>query len=176
MRKRIGTMLAVILSIVVNGSPVHESRQDEERAAFAGFVEATPLLWGGGEADPTQKKEGEKERVPTCFTPWLSSYMEGDTAPIRNMLACAVRRWPVPGGIDKAISVVDCESSFNPFTVLGPHRGLFQHNEKYWHERWKNWGSGLNFSVPDDPFDAWASIIVSVRIINRYGWSAWSCG
>lgn len=143
----------------------------------------TSILWGADEdgamlrwrrgGAQSESRPQPAARLRVCWSPWLVPYMKGNTQPIKKMLACAVKLWPVRGGLDKALEVVDCESSFNPYTEHKGHLGLFQHAEKYWLERWWRWG--LDMGVPRNPMNAWSNIIVSVRIINRYGWSAWSC-
>lgn len=127
-------------------------------------VSATrPFIWGG-----------ERPTGRPCFVPWLSSYMGGNTRPILRMLRCAEQMYPVRGGLDKVMRVVDCESKFNPFAVSdsGRHIGLFQHDQRYWMTRWHKWSLDR---MPKNPTNAWANIMVSMRIIHFYGWSAWSC-
>lgn len=181
--RRLLATIALTVAVVVGRSEVY--RHDVEggaaprRVGFASSV--APLLWGADEDAAVAARDALAYRqtagllLRLCHEPWLSSYMDGDSRPIKRMLACAVKLWPVPGGIDKAISVVDCESKFDPFAVneSGRHIGLFQHDRRYWLARWRRWG--LDLGVPQNPTNAWSSIIVSVRIINRYGWGAWSC-
>lgn len=124
-----------------------------------------PSIWGASEP----RRPGANR---PCWEPWLSSYMRGDTGPIRAMLRCAERMFPVSGGIDKVMAVVACESEFDPFTEHEGHIGLFQHKREFWLARWRTWSLD---GMPRNPTNAWVNIMVSMRIINRYGWSAWSC-
>jgi hypothetical protein len=168
--------LCVLMFVGIHAGVVS---RPHDRSATAGSPLAThSFLWPSpNPADDRRPgpEDWSRNGALACFVPWRSSVKSGDAHPLMLMLRCAVTRWPVPGGLDKAISVVACESSWNPLTVNegGTHFGLFQHDKRYWRQRWRDWGKALD--TPNNPLDAWASIIVSVRIINRYGWSAWSC-
>lgn len=176
--KRLLATVALTATVVIARPQVY--RHDVEAPRRLGFASSVaPLLWGADEDGAFTARRALASRQPNrfmsrlCHEPWLTSYMEGDDQPIRKMLACAVRLWPVPGGLDKVFEVVDCESDFDPFAEYHGHIGLFQHNARYWLKRWERWG--LDLGTPRNPTDAWSNIIVSIRIINRYGWSAWSC-
>ena len=94
---------------------------------------------------------------------------------IKQLIGCAARRWPVPGGAYKAIAVAACESHLNPRALSsgGSYAGLFQQSTLYWPSRAMQYGQG-DRSV----YNGRANIIVSIRMAHANGsWSAWAgCG
>lgn len=170
--KRVAACCALAVVVVANARPLSIPGAGAVRVGDDPN-RATPFIAALATHDPVERGQA----FGACYEPWLSSYMEGNIRPIVRMMRCATQRWPVPGGLDKTMAVVGCESSFNPLNIntSGTHFGLFQHDGRYWRDRWREWGTGIDFQVPNNPLDAWASIMVSVRIVNRYGWSAWAC-
>ena len=114
------------------------------------------------------------ENAP-CDIRWKAAYyQDGDTHPVRRIIRCAVRLWPVPGGVKKAFSVARCESGFRPDAYYAGNAGVFQQRTKYWKGRVRTylrrwWPSNVS------PFNGRANVILSVRMANRYGWNAWAC-
>lgn len=168
-KKRIAVCMFLASTVMLHKPGVYTawaSPRPALRAAAEGST-ATPLIWGASEP----RRPGANR---PCWEPWLSSYMGGNTRPIFRMLRCAERMYPVRGGLNKVMQVVWCESRFNPFAVSesGRHFGLFQHDRKFWMTRWSAWSLD---GMPRNPTNAWTNIMVSMRIINAYGWGAWSC-
>lgn len=94
-------------------------------------------------------------------------------AGVQRVIACAVARWPVPGGLQQALSVAKCESGFRPRAEYRGHIGIYQHRDIYWMARWRKWGAPHDLSR--DPHNARSNIIVSIRMAHEAGWGAWSC-
>lgn len=176
-------LVSVLLTALAFHQPETLSSGGLDRRHLAGVVPlvasaGTPSTYSAGTVQ--EPRPGvfalSRQADRPCWFPWrFSFFMQGETRPLVQMLRCAVRRWPVPGGIEKAMAVVACESSFNPFAVNPKSKtaGLFQQHPAYWHKRWLRWGKSLN--TPPFPTNPWSNIIVSIRIVNAYGWSAWSC-
>ena len=106
-----------------------------------------------------------KIRSGFCHVDWRSGPHS-----VKHLIRCAQRRWHVPGGARKAISVGRCESGFNPKASSGSSDGVFQQNSRYWPGRAKKWG-----------FEGWsafngrANVLVSIQMAHSEGWSAWAC-
>ena len=106
-------------------------------------------------------------RVPdrVCDIPWTQGKRQ-----VKKLIRCAARRWEVPGGPRKALSVARCESGFNPAAYGGGNAGVYQQRIVYWPGRAKRWG-----------FRGWrvyngrANAIVSIRMAHAGGWGPWSC-
>ena len=94
-------------------------------------------------------------------------------AQVRRVIACAVARWPVPGGVRKAVAVAECESSLRPHAEFKGHLGIYQHAERYWAARWLRWGRP--WGLPRNPYNAHTNILVSIQMVHEGGWAAWSC-
>ena len=90
---------------------------------------------------------------------------------IRQLIRCAARRWPVPGGGVKAIAVADCESHLNPSAYnSGGYAGLFQQSTRYWASRADSFGQ-RDRSV----YNGRANIIVSIRMAHAArSWGDWA--
>lgn len=111
---------------------------------------------------------------------WFDPYYDqGRVGPVAEIIRCAVRRWPVPGGATKALAVARCESGLRPDAVGGDNLGTFQHKARYWRDRAKRY---LRPSWDVRPwrvsaFNGWANVIVSIRMAHdrNIGWWPWSC-
>lgn len=92
----------------------------------------------------------------------------------KALIRCAVARWPVKGGADKAICVARRESALNPKAVGGDgaYLGLFQHMKSAWHERFVAWTKRA-WQLKDDGLNGRSNTIVTIRIANAQGWAAW---
>src|SRR2546426_7694607 len=73
-------------------------------------------------------------RSSFCNVDW-----RGGPQKVRHLIRCTQRRWAVPGGASKALSVAKCESGFNPKASSGSSDGVFQQNRTYWPGRAKKW-------------------------------------
>ncbi|MGH2631605.1 MAG: hypothetical protein ACRDHI_13755 [Actinomycetota bacterium] len=90
---------------------------------------------------------------------------------VRQLIRCAERRWPVPGGPSQALYVADRESNFehDAYNSYSGASGIFQHLRRYWPGRAGAYGFG-GWSA----FNARANIIVTMRMVHRLGsWSPW---
>lgn len=109
-------------------------------------------------------------------------------------IACAVRIWPVAGGLAEALMIAHRESggliwpwARNPDTpsacrihpVSFGSCGVFQHLARYWpgrarawlHHDWFSrwaWGRGIS------PYNMRANVIVSIRMAHAAGWGPWA--
>lgn len=71
---------------------------------------------------------------------------------------------------DQIIRVMNCESRGQIRATNGVHKGIFQHNERFWPDRAKKYG------VPNyDIYDPYAQIIVSTNMFADGLSSHWEC-
>lgn len=101
------------------------------------------------------------------------------------LIRCATDRWPVPGGIKKALDVAYCESGDNlwPWAHYMGSLGVFQQNGRYWQDRVntylkRDWFPGKwnrIHRVPEGAYNARANVLVSIQMAHRSGWGPWSC-
>jgi hypothetical protein len=87
---------------------------------------------------------------------------------VKKLIRCAARHWGVSPRM--ALYVADRESDFRPRAFNGSScaKGVFQHLCRYWSGRayrygFKGWSA----------FNARANIIVTMKMVKRYGWSPW---
>lgn len=87
---------------------------------------------------------------------------------VKKLIRCTARFYGV--SIDKALYVAYRESKYYPraFNEWSCAKGIYQHLCRYWPTRADTFGF-------DDwsAFNARANIIVSMRMVKRYGWSPW---
>ena len=87
---------------------------------------------------------------------------------IKQLIRCAAHHYGI--GADKALAVARRESRFHPhaYNAWSCAKGIYQHLCRYWPGRADRYG-----------FDGWsaynarANIIVSMRMVRRYGWQPW---
>lgn len=101
------------------------------------------------------------------------------TLDVRRVIRCAVGKWSVPGGYDKAVAVASCESGSDLLDhSTDGYTGTFQQSTRYWDGR----RAAYNPVGWDKPLQhpAWhprANVVVSIRMAHADGdWSDWSQG
>jgi hypothetical protein len=92
----------------------------------------------------------------------------------KRVIRCAVERWSVPGGAEKAICIADAESGLNPEarSADGMYLGLFQHLAKGWPDRYREW-TRESWELDETALSGRTNAIVTARIVNAEGWGAW---
>lgn len=100
------------------------------------------------------------------------------TEDVRRTIVCAVGKWSVPGGVQRAISVASCESGSDLLDrSTDGYAGTFQQAVRYWPGRRATfnpdaWDKALHRSV----FNPRANVVVSIRMAHGVGWERdWSC-
>jgi hypothetical protein len=87
---------------------------------------------------------------------------------VKHLIRCAARRYGV--NVDRALYYAHRESRFHPkaFNSWSCAKGVYQHLCNYWPGRAKKYGF-------DDwsAYNARANIIVTMRMVRRYGWAPW---
>ncbi|GIU97146.1 MAG: hypothetical protein KatS3mg013_0949 [Actinomycetota bacterium] len=100
----------------------------------------------------------------------------------RRLIRCAVERWPVPGGAERAICIARRESGLDPSAIspTGDYRGLFQHARESWPTRYETFTREA-WELPEPARNGRTNAIVTVRMVRRYGgwgpagWPAKDC-
>jgi hypothetical protein len=92
----------------------------------------------------------------------------------KRVIRCAVERWSVPGGAEKAICIADAESGLNPEarSAGGEYLGLFQHLAKAWPDRYREW-TRESWELDETALSGRTNAIVTARIVNAEGWGVW---
>jgi hypothetical protein len=87
---------------------------------------------------------------------------------VKRLVRCAANFYGV--SIDKALYVANRESNFHPraYNSWSCAKGIFQHLCRYWPTRASSYGF-RDWSA----FNARANIMVTMRMVKRYGWSPW---
>jgi hypothetical protein len=94
---------------------------------------------------------------------------------VRRTIRCAARRWPVAGGVGKALQVARCESGFETNAYnSGGYAGVFQQAIRYWPDRQRVYDVE-RWELRPGVFNGRTNVTVSIRMAHRGGWSPWSC-
>ena len=99
-----------------------------------------------------------------CPIDWRQS-----TWHVKQLIKCAASHHGVSR--EKALYVAWRESRYRPsaYNPYGPAAGIYQHLLKYWPERAEDFGFKNS-----SPYNARANIIVTMRMVRRYGWIPWA--
>lgn len=98
-----------------------------------------------------------------CPIKWRQS-----TWKLKRLLRCAARYYGV--NVDKALEIAKRESRFVPtaYNATTCAKGIYQHLCKYWPTR------AYDFGFRDwSAYNARANIIVTMKMVRRYGWGPW---
>ena len=91
---------------------------------------------------------------------------------IKLTMDCAIDKWSVPGGFDKALDVALCESGADLKDPGGDgYAGTFQQSERYWSDRQsrlepRSWDRDLSENAANPR----ANVVVSIRMAHASGW------
>jgi hypothetical protein len=93
----------------------------------------------------------------------------------KRLIRCAVDRWSVPGGAEKAICIARAESDLNPEAESenGEYLGLFQHLAEAWPDRYEEWTRPA-WGLDESALSGRTNAIVTLRMVNANGWGPWS--
>jgi hypothetical protein len=92
----------------------------------------------------------------------------------KELIRCAVAKWPVRGGAARAICIADRESGLIPTAESsgGDFLGLFQHMATAWPDRYAAW-TWPGWRLKDDALNGRTNTIVTIRMVNAGGWGPW---
>lgn len=95
---------------------------------------------------------------------------------MRATIECAVRRWPVPGGLSMALLVASHESGLqaDAYNSSSGACGIYQHLIRYWPGR-QDQADRPWMPIGESCKNGRANIIVSIRIAHRLGWESNWC-
>jgi soluble lytic murein transglycosylase-like protein len=98
-----------------------------------------------------------------CDIDWRAGKHE-----VKHLIRCAARHWGV--NPDKAIAIAHRESLFHPhaYNSSSCAKGIYQHLCRYWPDRAYSYGFKGRSA-----FNARANVIVTMRMVKRYGWVPW---
>lgn len=92
----------------------------------------------------------------------------------KRLIRCAVARWPVRGGAEKAICIARRESGLDPRATseTGQYRGLYQHDADLWPDRFETW-TRTRWELRARALNGRSNSIVTIRMVNANGWGPW---
>ncbi len=92
----------------------------------------------------------------------------------KELIRCAVAKWPVNGGAARAICIAKRESGLIPTAESpgGDFLGLFQHLAAAWSDRYDTW-TWPGWQLKTDALNGRTNTIVTIRMANDGGWGPW---
>ena len=111
----------------------------------------------------TQTTNARSTSTKLCSIDWRNG-----TFAVRKLVRCAARFYGV--NVDKALYVANRDSHFHAraYNSWSCAKGIYQHLCRYWPSRASAYGFD-NWSA----FNARANIMVTMRMVRRYGWAPW---
>ena len=150
---------------------MRRNRTTRVLAAVTGGVVAASL-WSTAAAIASPLRRGP--RIPG---PCALARVDGE--PIQDfsirIITCAVDRWPVEGGAEKAVCIARRESGLIPTasSPTGMYVGLFQHSAADWPRRYDEWTRPV-WRLKENPYNGRTNAVVTIRMASAEGWRAWS--
>jgi hypothetical protein len=94
---------------------------------------------------------------------------------MKRIIRCAVDRWEVSGGFEKALCIAIAESDLKPETTSadGAYIGLYQHGADAWPDRYQDW-TRPSWELDESALSGRTNAIVTIRMVNANGWGSWS--
>ncbi len=94
---------------------------------------------------------------------------------VEHLIACAVRIWPVAGGVYYAQAIAERESSMWPWAqnVSSLCSGVYQDVLSLWSGRVQRYWDPDWFWRTPSVFNARANVIVNIRLAHDAGWGPW---
>lgn len=95
---------------------------------------------------------------------------------IKQTIRCAVRHWPVSGGVDKAFAIAQRESGFywHATNSSSGACGIYQHLPQYWPIRIKNFNAKFpHWDGGESCYNARSNVIVAIWMASTGGWGPW---
>jgi soluble lytic murein transglycosylase-like protein len=120
-----------------------------------------PLTVGASSASAVQGSMSKTAKV--CRIDWR----EGRPY-VKHLIRCAAKHYGV--SVDHALAIARRESRFRPkaYNSWSCAKGIYQHLCRYWPKRAREYGFN-DWSA----YNARANIIVTMRMVRRYGWQPW---
>ena len=114
-------------------------------------------------------------RMETCRYARFDGHPHWTEHEIRLAIACAVRHFPVLGGLSYALCICEHESSFYPHASAGDYKGLFQLSDGEWNYSWQQRADlWRDWNLRRDIFNPRSNAVVSISRAHDLGWGGWT--
>jgi hypothetical protein len=115
--------------------------------------------------------------APSCRFRYYDGRQVFSKFEVRSTIRCAVKRWPVPGGLDYALSIARRESGFN-WNADNPYSsasGVYQFVSGTWAGQMQNRTDLIKQQdLSRSVWNARSNVLIAIRYAHGAGWGPWS--
>lgn len=116
------------------------------------------------------------EQVPSCRFRYFDGMVVFSKAEVRLEIRCAVKRWPVPGGVTEALRIARRESGLNWYAQnpTSSAAGVFQFVDGTWSStRYRLAEFAQRQELDPSVLNARSNVILAIRSAHGAGWGPW---
>lgn len=152
------------------------------RATLVSLALAASLLIGAApsHATVTRSLDGRyvgHRKVPSCVFRYLDSDPSFSKDEVRSTIRCAVKRWPVPGGVDFALYIARRESGLNwdadnPYSSAS---GVYQFVDGTWSSQLSRRADMIEHQhLSTSVWNARSNVLLAIRLAHGCQcWAPW---
>ena len=115
-------------------------------------------------------------QAPSCIFRYLDGDPSFDKGDVRATIRCAVRRWPVPGGLETALYIARRESglNWNAANPTSSASGVYQFVSGTWYSQVSARRDFIKTQhLSSSVWNARSNVLIAIRSAHGAGWGPW---
>lgn len=150
-------------------------------ATIASLALTAPLVTAGTTrfTETPHGKYVGPHQIPSCRFRYYDGVVAFSQDEVRRTIACAVRRWPVPGGVETAKCIARRESGFNwdAANSKSSASGVYQFVDGTWYSTLSRFAEMVALQeLEHAKLNARSSVMLAIRSAHGAGWGPWGGG
>lgn len=128
-------------------------------------------IWSTPSPPANARAFGKLDRA--CRLQLLDGHEGWSVKEVKLTISCAVHRWPVPGGLDKALDIAYRESRFHQFAESYTHcRGIYQWAPSTWTSVLHDFPP-LYAVLGHNVYNARSNVLYAIKYAHNRSWAPW---